>query len=87
MSLLVNLAAKEIDKNCQLACASVDTVMDNLNDIMMYLDANRLSLPSGSEVSIEELFSLMNRCLSEFKCISRELQQQKNWIKAVIEQK
>jgi len=87
MSLLVNLAAREIDKNCQSARANVDAVMENLNDIMMYLNVNRLNLPNGSEVSIEELFSLMNRCLSESECISRELQQQKNWIKAVIEQK
>ena len=87
MSLLINLAAKEIDKNCQSARASIDTVMENLNDIMMYLEINKSDLPSGSEVSIDELFSLTRKCISEAEDASHELRQQNNWVKAVIESK
>lgn len=87
MLLLINLAAKEIDKNRQSACAKIDTVMENLNDIMMYLEINKSDLPSGSEVSIDELFSLTRKCISEAEDASHELRQQNNWVKAVIESK
>ncbi len=87
MLLLINLAAKEIDKNRQSACANIDTVMENLNDIMMYLEINKSDLPSGSEVSIDELFSLTRKCISEAEDASYELRKQNNWVKAVIESK
>ena len=87
MSLIVNLAAKEIDKNGQSAFMGVETIKENLHDIMMYLEVNKLNLPSGSEISVDELFSLTRKCISEAEGASYELQQQNNWVKAVIESK
>lgn len=85
--LLITLAAKEIDKSNQQAFMGIETVKENLHDIKMYLDANEGLLPNKSEVAVDELFSLVKRCISDAHSISAELSNANNWIKGIIESK
>lgn len=84
---LITLAAKEIDKSNQQAFMEIETIKENLHDIKMYLDENEGLLPNNSEVTVEELLSLVKRCISDAHSISAELSNANNWIKGIIESK
>lgn len=85
MSLLTVLAAKEIDKSAQSAFTAITNIQENLNDIKLYLDENKDSLPSNSEVKIDELFILVEKCIKESELVNSDLCSANNWIKGVIE--
>ena len=56
-----------------------------MNDIRIYLEDNRERLPHGSEVSVDELFKLMERNAKELQTALTELNTSKQWVKGILE--
>jgi hypothetical protein len=85
MSKLYFKAAKEAQEFNRKARNHSGKMSDNLNDIQLYLDENKNSLPDGSEVSVKELFTLLKNCIEDYEQVEFNLHECNEWILALAE--
>jgi hypothetical protein len=85
MSKLTFKAAKEAQEFNRKARNHLGNMSDNLNDIQLYLDENKEDLPDDSEISVEELFALVKKCIEDYEQVSLNLHECNEWILSLTE--
>ena len=79
------MAASEACDNNLSANRYMNTLSESLHDIQLYLDENKDVLPTKSEVSVEELFILINKTIDISTVVQDKLNQNANWLTALIQ--
>lgn len=84
ISKLLKLAANEAHGALEVAKARVSHMSDNLNDIQLYLDENKDSLPCKGEVKPDELLRMIEDLLVSHGAAESALSKSFTWSKAII---
>ena len=79
----MKMASVEVFKNNESAARFIDCVNENLHDILLYLDTNKVALPKKSEVSVDELFQLVNKAIEDSDTIKAKLNVNEKWLNAL----
>ena len=83
MKELTKLVALEVLESNESAKLRNGGVSENLRDILMYLEANKPELPIKSEVTVDELFQLVESSIVESEAIERKLATNHKWLSAL----
>jgi len=83
MKELIKLASIEAFNSNESAGRFVSGISDNLHDILMYLSANKDNLPNKSEVSVNELFQLLNKSIEDMGSADSHINNSKKWLSSM----
>lgn len=79
----MKMACIEVFKNNESASRFLGGVSENLHDILLYLDTNKVALPKKSEVSVDELFQLVNKSIEDTDTIKAKIDSNYKWLNAL----
>lgn len=85
MKKLMKKASNEVLTNTEFSETLISGVSENLHDISMYLEENKGNLPIKSEVSIDELFQLVNKSIQDLDAVKDKLSSSEQWLYAIRE--
>ena len=86
MNILIKKAVKEALISNKDALQRTLRMSDSLHDILLYLNESKDELPTVSEVSVEELFGLVNNCITDYEKVARSLKESNEWLDAIAKQ-
>ena len=86
MNILIKKAVKEALISNKDALQRTFRMSDSLHDILLYLNESKDELPTVSEVSVEELFGLVNNCITDYEKVARSLKESNEWLDAIAKQ-
>ena len=87
MASLIQLAAIEAQKKIVETSEALDGIMENMHDIMLYLDANLEKLPEKGEVSVTELASLIRKNVLASTQARENITEARKWVTGILEGK
>ena len=79
----MKMAAVEAFKTNESAGRFLGGVSENLHDILLYLNTNKDDLPIKSEVSVDELFQLVNKAIEDADTIKARIDSNERWLDAL----
>jgi hypothetical protein len=82
---LIIKAVSEADIRIKAALETQANISDSIHDIKLYLDDSKGSMPSGSEVTVDELFVLVDQCITAREKTEETLREARSWILAILD--